>query len=76
MNPPNIDLVLSGISSHVSRPNSDIFGVKFDRKLTFEVHACEWYCVSFLTEYLYFEIGETTLLCYFVAILCICVPYP
>ena len=34
VNPPNGDLVLSGVSIRAS-PNHDILGVKFDSKLTF-----------------------------------------
>ena len=37
MNSPHGDLVLSGVSIRTSS-NLDILGVKFDRKLTFEVH--------------------------------------
>ena len=37
VNPPHSDLVLSVVSICAS-PNLDIFGVKFDKRLTFEDH--------------------------------------
>ena len=37
VNPPHVDLVLSGVFICAS-PNLDIFGVKFDNRLTFEDH--------------------------------------
>ena len=74
--PPHGDLDLSGVSICGS-PNLDILGVKFDSKLTFEVHmrGIVSPCVS---ENWYFEVGEkyfvdtsVLLRCYFAFVLTI-----
>ena len=51
----SVDLILSGISIRAS-PNIDIHGVRFDSKLTFEVHV-RGIVYSCLSENCYFEVG-------------------
>ena len=53
------DLVLSGVSIH-DISNLDILGVKFDSKLTFEVHVCS-IVFSCLSENWYFGVKEACL---------------
>ena len=62
-NLPHSDLVVFGISIHAS-PNLDIFGVKFDSKLTFEDRV--WYCFSCLSENLRLVKHVLVDTCYFV----------
>ena len=78
VNPSHGDLVLSWVSTRAN-PNLDIIGVKFDSKLTFEDHACAWYCFSCLSETWYFEVGETYIcghLCVTSLLVCTCSPNP
>ena len=78
VNPPNCDLVLSGVSIRTS-PKLDILGVKFDSKLTSEDHVPVIFSRASLCENWYFEVGEACLcghLCVASFLLSVCFPNP